>query len=119
MPAKPRVFTFPFAKVYPCYVEKAAKKNRSQAEVDTIIQWLTGYNRRQLQARLKGAADIETFFREAPRPNPLRTAITGTVCGVRVETIADPIMREIRYLDKLIDELARGKPLEKILRTEA
>jgi len=107
----------PFAKVYPYYVAKAERKGRIKAEVDTIICWLTGYRRQQLEKQLKQQTDVETFFREAPKPNPARTLIKGVVCGVRVEEVREPTMREVRYLDKLIDELAKGKPMEKILRT--
>jgi len=104
------------AGVYPHYVAKAEKKGRTRAEVDEIIRWLTGYSQDELEARLEAGADFETFFAEAPRLNPARTAITGTICGVRIEEIEDPLMREVRYLDKLIDELAKGRPMEKILR---
>jgi len=114
--AKHRIFTTPFAGVYPHYLAKAEKKGRTKEEVDTIIRWLTGYTQRQFGATLKKETDFETFFAEAPRMNPLRTLITGTVCGVRVEEVEDPTMREIRRLDKLIDELAKGKTMEKILR---
>lgn len=116
MTTKHRIFTTPFAKVYPYYVAKAEKKKRKQAEVDEIICWLTGYTPKQFEARLKKQTDFETFFRQAPKLNPARKLITGTICGVRVEEIEDPLMREIRYLDKLVDELAKGKPMGKILR---
>jgi hypothetical protein len=102
--------------VYPHYVAKAEKKRRTKAEVDEIIAWLTGYGREALDAELAAGTDFETFFARAPRMNPARRAITGVVCGVRVETVEEPVMREIRYLDKLVDELARGKRMEKILR---
>lgn len=115
--AKHRIYTMSFADVYPLYVTKAEKKGRTKAEVDTIICWLTGYPQAALEAQLDKRTDFETFFAEAPHPNPLRSLIKGVVCGVRVEDIEEPTMREIRYLDKLIDELARGKALEKILRT--
>ncbi len=105
-----------FASVYPHYVAKAEKKNRTKAEVDEIIRWLTGYSRDELEAQLKKETDFETFFEEAPGLNPARKLIKGVVCGVRVEDIEEPTMQEIRYLDKLIDELARGKAMEKILR---
>jgi len=111
-----RIFRTSFASVYPLYVAKAEKKGRRRGEVDEIICWLTGYSTQQLQAQLHAGADFQTFFAEAPRMNPARSAITGTVCGVRVEEIDDPLMREIRYLDKLIDELARGKAMERIFR---
>lgn len=114
--AKPRIYTMSFAKVYPHYVAKAEKKGRTKEEVDEIIRWLTGYTQDQLEAHLENETDLETFFQEAPEPNPARQLITGVICGVRVEEIEEPIMREIRYLDKLIDELARGKAMEKILR---
>jgi hypothetical protein len=116
MPTKHRIYTTPFANVYPLYVAKAEKKGRTQAEVDAIICWLTGYKPRELARQLKQQKDFETFFGEAPKLNPARKLITGVVCGVRVEDIADPLMREIRYLDKLVDELANGKALEKVLR---
>ena len=102
--------------MYPHYVAKAEKKRRTKAEVDEIIAWLTGYGREALDAELAAGTDFETFFARAPRMNPARRAITGVVCGVRVETVEEPVMREIRYLDKLVDELARGKRMEKILR---
>lgn len=105
-----------FASVYPLYVAKAERKGRSQAEVDEIIYWLTGYNQEGLQSQLKKQVDFETFFAEAPQLNPRRTLIKGAICGVRVEEITEPTMQEIRYLDLLIDELARGKTLETILR---
>ena len=117
MPSKHRVFTISVAKVYPYYIEKAEKKGRTKSEVDSIICWLTGYSQRQLEGHLKKQTDFETFFKEAPKPNPLRSTIKGVICGIRVEEIQDPLMREIRYLDKLIDELAKGKSMEKILRT--
>jgi hypothetical protein len=106
-----------FAKVYPLYVGKAEKKGRKKSEVDAVICWLTGYNQRELEAQMKKEKDIETFFNEAPKLNPSRTLIKGVVCGVRVEDIQDPMMREVRYLDKLVDELAKGKAMDKILRT--
>ncbi|MBS0633320.1 MAG: DUF2200 domain-containing protein [Verrucomicrobia bacterium] len=111
-----KIFTTPVAKVYPYYLAKAEKKGRTKAEVDAIICWLTGYTPKQLEAQLKQETDFETFFAKAPKPNPARTAITGVICGVRIEEITEPTMREIRYLDKLIDELAKGRPMEKILR---
>ncbi len=107
-----------FASVYPFYVAKARKKGRTKTEVDDIIQWLTGYTPKKLKAQLKKKTDIEHFIAGAPRLNPLRKLVKGIVCGVRVEDIKDPTMREIRYLDKLIDELAKGRAMEKILRTE-
>jgi hypothetical protein len=117
MNTKHRVFNISFASVYPHYIAKAKKKGRTKSEVDAVICWLTGYNQRQLAGQLKKQTDFETFFKEAPELNPSRALIKGVVCGVRVEDIQEPTMREIRYLDKLIDELAKGKPLEKILRT--
>jgi hypothetical protein len=117
MPEKHRIFAVAVAKVYPYYIAKAEKKGRTKSEVDEIIRWLTGYNQRQLEAHLKKQTDFETFFTTAPKPNPLRSSIKGVICGVRVEEIQDPLMRELRYLDKLIDELAKGKSMKKILRT--
>lgn len=113
---KPRIYTISFARVYPLYIAKADKKSRTKAEVDEVIRWLTGYSQNELEAQLEKQVDIETFIAEAPRLNPSRALIKGVVCGVRVEDIEEPIMREIRYLDKLIDELAKGKAMEKILR---
>ena len=115
--AKPRVFSMSMAKVYPLYVDKAERKGRTKDEVDEIIRWLTGYSQDELQASLDRDVDVETFFDEAPQPNPSRDLIKGVVCGVRVEEIEDPMMREVRYLDKMIEELARGKSMEKILRS--
>ncbi len=114
---KHRLYATSFASVYPYYVAKAEKKGRTKTELDEIIRWLTGYSQQELEAHLKKQTDFETFYTEA-RLNPLRSLITGVVCGVRVEDIEDPLMREIRYLDKLIDELAKGKPMENILRKE-
>jgi hypothetical protein len=113
---KHRIFSTPFAEVYPMYVQKAERKGRTQQEVDQIICWLTGYDQAGLRRQIERQTDFETFFAEAPAMNPHRVRIKGVVCGVRVEEIADPLMREIRYLDKLIDELARGRPMDKILR---
>ena len=110
-----RIYATAFSSVYPLYVTKAERKGRTRAEVDEIILWLTGYSPEQLQAHLDNASSFETFFGQAPM-NPARAQITGVVCGVRVEEVAEPLMREIRYLDKLIDELARGKSMAKILR---
>lgn len=115
---KHRIYTMSFASVYPIYIAKAEKKGRTKAEVDTTICWLTGYKQRQLESQIKKQKDFETFFAEAPAMNPLRSLIKGVVCGVRVEDIKDPLMREIRYLDKLVDELARGRAMEKVLRTK-
>jgi len=116
MEKKHRVYTIAVASVYPHYVTKAEKKGRTRAEVDRIISWLTGYDRKQLETELEKRTDFETFFANAPKLNPARALIKGVVCGVRVEEIEEPLMRELRYLDKLIDELAKGKPMEKILR---
>jgi hypothetical protein len=114
---KHRIFTMSFARVYPLCVAKAEKKGRKKEEVDAVICWLTGYSQRALDGLLKKEKDLETFFKEAPRLNPSRALIKGVVCGIRVEDIQDPLMREIRYLDKLVDELAKGKAMDKILRT--
>ena len=111
-----RVFKMPFAKVYPMYIQKAEKKGRTKQEVDEIIFWLTGYDEASLQKQLERNADFETFFGEAPQINPNVSRITGVVCGIRVEAIEDKLMQQIRYLDKLVDELAKGKAMEKILR---
>lgn len=113
---KHRIYLMSFTSVYPLYVAKAEKKGRTKAEVDEIIRWLTGYNQHELESQLEKQTDFETFIAEAPRLNPSRSLIKGVVCGVRVENIEEPTMREIRYLDKLIDELAKGKAMEKILR---
>lgn len=113
---KHRIYTTSFASVYPHYVAKAEKKGRTKVEVDQIICWLTGYTQKALDAQITMKADFETFFEKAPKLNANRSAIKGVVCGVRVKDIKEPTMREIRYLDKLIDELARGKAMEKILR---
>lgn len=111
-----RIYGMRVASVYPLYIAKAERKGRTKAEVDEIIRWLTGYTAKGLEAQLKKEASFEAFFAKAPKPNPARKLITGTVCGVRVQDIKEPTMREIRYLDKLIDELAKGRPMEKILR---
>jgi len=113
---KHRIYTMSFAKVYPHYIAKAEKKGRTKAEVDEIICWLTGYSQNELEALLEKQTDFETFFTEAPQLNRSRVLIKGVICGVRVENIEEPIMKEIRYLDKLIDELSKGKTMEKILR---
>lgn len=113
---KHRIYTTSFASVYPHYVAKAEKKGRTKAEVDQIICWLTGYTQKALDAQIKKKTDFETFFEKAPQMNPDRLQVKGVVCGVRVEDIQEPTMREIRYLDKLIDELAKGKAMGKILR---
>lgn len=111
-----RIFKMAFASVYPHYIQKAEKKGRSKEEVDQIIRWLTGYDEKALQAQLDNRTDFETFFDYAPRINPNVTKITGVICGYRVEEIKDPLMQKIRYLDKLVDDLAKGKAMEKILR---
>ncbi|TAK13449.1 MAG: DUF2200 domain-containing protein [Anaerolineae bacterium] len=113
-----RVYRYSFASVYPHYVAKAEKKGRTKAEVDEIIRWLTGYSQKELGAILKKETDLETFYTEAPKMNPARALIKGVICGMRVEEIKEPTMQDIRYLDKLIDELAKGKAMEKILRKE-
>lgn len=113
---KHRIYSMSFANVYPLYVNKAVKKGRTKKEVDEIIQWLTGYSQKELEVQLESETDFETFFTKAPHLNPSRALIKGVVCGVRVEDIEEPTMQEIRYLDKLIDELAKGKAIEKILR---
>lgn len=118
MTTRHRIFTTSFASVYPHYVAKAERKGRTKEEVDTIIRWLTGYSQEELEHQLKNHIDFETFFKEAPRPNPARHLVKGVVCGIRVEEIQDPMMREIRYLDKLIDELAKGKAMDRILRVD-
>jgi hypothetical protein len=111
-----RIFATAFAKVYPLYVQKAERKNRTKEEVHRIICWLTGYDRAGLQQQIERGNDFERFFAQAPAMHPNSSLITGVVCGVRVEEIEDPLMRKIRYLDKLVDELAKGKKMEKILR---
>ena len=113
---KPRIFTMPFSKIYPLYIQKAQKKGRTKQEVDEIIFWLTGYDEQSLQQQLMNETDVETFFIEAPQINPNTVLIKGVICGYRVEEIEDDIMRQIRFLDKLIDELAKGKAMQKILR---
>ena len=112
-----RIYTTSFASVYPHYVTKAERKGRTRAEVDEVICWLTGYDINELHSLIESETDFENFFANAPRMNPARRSITGVVCGIRVETIEEPLMQEIRYLDKLIDELAKGKGMAKILRT--
>lgn len=116
MDKKPRIYTIPFASVYPLYVQKAEKKGRTKAEVDAIIQWLTGYSDSQVHQQMQKDVTIETFYTEAPKLHPNRKQITGVICGMRVEDIQDATTQEARYLDKLIDELARGKAIDKILR---
>jgi len=116
--SKHRIYSMSVASVYPHYIAKAERKGRTKSEVDQIIRWLTGYSQEELEEHLEKQTDFETFFAEAPQLNPARALIKGVVCGVRVEDIEEPTMREIRYLDKLVDELARGKAMEKILRKE-
>jgi hypothetical protein len=116
MMKKHRIYTTSLASVYPLYVNKAEKKGRTKAEVDEIVRWLTGYSQKQLETQLEKRTDFETFFAQAPHLNPSRTLIKGVICGIRVEDIKEPTMQEIRYLDKLVDELAKGKAMEKILR---
>ena len=111
-----RIYTMNFAGVYPLYIAKAERKGRTKEEVDEVIRWLTGYSQKELETQIEKQIDFETFFAKAPKLNPKRKLITGVVCGVRIEDIKDPLMREIRYLDKLIDELAKGKTMEKTLR---
>lgn len=117
--AKPPIFAMPFARVYPLYVQKVLRKNRTQEEVDQVICWLTGYDRAGLQRQIDGGIDVEGFFAQAPAMHPNRSLIQGVICGVRVETIDDPLMRAIRQLDKLVDELAKGKEMHRILRQDA
>lgn len=113
---KPRIYAMSFARVYPLYIMKAEKKGRTKEEVDKIVRWLTGYSQKEIEAHVEQETDFETFYAEAPHLNPARSLIKGVICGVRVEEIKEPTMQEIRYLDLLIDELARGKAMEKILR---
>lgn len=114
---KHRIFTIAFSKVYPLYLQKAERKNRTKAEVDQVIRWLTGYSQAGLEKQIQQQSDLETFFAQAPAFHPNASLIKGVVCGVRVEEVEDPLMQKIRYLDKLIDELAKGKAMEKILRS--
>ncbi|MBC1544252.1 DUF2200 domain-containing protein [Listeria marthii] len=113
---KPRIYTMSFASVYPLYIQKVEKKDRTKEEVDEIIFWLTGYDQASLQQAIDQEIDFETFFNQAPKMNPNASLITGVICGYRVEEIEDKLMQQIRYLDKLVDELAKGKKMEKILR---
>ena len=115
--SKHRIYTMSFASVYPHYIAKAEKKGRTIEELNQIICWLTGYTQKALEQQIQNETDFETFFNDAPKMNPSRSLITGMVCGVRVEDVKETIMREIRYLDKLVDELAKGKAMEKILRS--
>ncbi|HSW80033.1 MAG TPA: DUF2200 domain-containing protein [Candidatus Saccharimonadales bacterium] len=116
MDKKPRIYSISFASVYPLYITKAEKIGRTKSEVDEIIRWLTGYSQPELEAQIKNQSDLETFYADAPKMYPSRSLITGVICGVRVEEIKEPTMQKIRFLDKLIDELAKGKAMEKILR---
>ncbi len=111
-----RVYAMTFASVYPLYIAKVERKGRTKEEVDEVIHWLTGYTQKGLETQLKKRTTFEAFFAKAPKMNPLRSLITGVICGVRIEEIKDPVMREIRYLDKLVDEVAKGRTMEKILR---
>jgi len=111
-----RVYKMKFSKVYPLYIQKVERKGRTKEEVDTVIKWLTGYDEQGLQSQIDKEVDIETFFAEAPQMNPNASKITGVVCGIRVEEIEDPLMQKVRWLDKLVDELAKGKAMEKVLR---
>lgn len=115
---KHRIYTMSVASVYPLYIAKAEKKGRTKKEVDDVIRWLTGYSQKKLEAQLEKKIDFETFFGQAPQMNPARALIKGLICGIRVEDIEEPLMQEIRYLDKLVDELAKGKAMEKILRKD-
>jgi hypothetical protein len=115
--ASQRIYLMPFAKIYPLYVQKAARKNRSQEEVNQIICWLTGYDEAGLQQQIQAEVDLATFFGQAPAIHPASALVTGTICGVKIQELDDPLMKLIRILDKLIDELARGKSMEKILRS--
>lgn len=112
-----RVFRYTFASIYPMYIQKVEKKSRTKEELDTVLFWLTGYNKKTLQQQIDRKTDLETFFAEAPQLNPNASKITGVICGYRVEEIEDKLMQKIRYMDKLVDELAKGKKMEKILRT--
>ena len=111
-----KVFSMSFAKIYPLYIQKAEKKKRTKEEVDEVISWLTGYSKEEIKDQIEKGVDLQTFFEEAPGINPNAALIKGVICGVRVEEISDPVMQKIRYLDKLVDELAKGKAMEKILR---
>ncbi len=111
-----RVYAMSFASLYPMYIAKAEKKGRTKAEVDQVIRWLTGYTQKGIESQIAKKTSLQAFFEKAPRPNPARKQITGVICGYRVEEIEEPLMQDIRYLDKLIDELAKGRPMEKVLR---
>jgi hypothetical protein len=113
---KHRIYSMSFARIYPLYITKVERKGRTKTEVDAIIRWMTGYTQKGLESELKKETNLETFLMDAPKLNPARKLITGVICGIRIEDIKDPVMREIRYMDKLIDELAKGRAMEKILR---
>lgn len=115
---KDRIYGMTFASVYPYYIAKASKKGRTKKEVDEVIRWLTGYTPKGLETQIKKKTSFEIFFAKAPNMNPLRKMIVGSICGVKIQEIKDPLMKEIRYLDKLVDELAKGRPMEKVLRKE-
>lgn len=115
--AKHRIYSIPFASIYPLYIQKASKKGQTKEQVDRIIHWLTGYDQNELEVEINNKTSLKDFYTKAPQLNPNRKLITGVICGMRVEDIEDPIMQEIRYMDKLIDELARGKSMDKILRS--
>lgn len=115
---KHRIYGMMFARIYPMYIAKAERKGETKTKVDEVIRWLTGYTQKGLEGQIKKETDLETFFANAPKLNPLRKLITGVICGVRIEDIEDPLMREIRYMDKLVDEVANGRAMEKILRKE-
>lgn len=116
MKTNPRIYKLTFASVYPLYITKVEKKGRTKKELDQVIAWLTGYDAKGLKEQIKAKTTFEAFFAQAPKMNPLRPLITGVICGVRIENIKEPLMRELRYLDKLVDELAKGRAMEKILR---
>ena len=116
---KHRIYTMSFAGVYPHYVQKVESKGLTRGELDEVIRWLTGYTRKALAKQIEKKTNLEVFFAQAPKLNPNASKITGVICGVRIEEIEDPLMKKVRYLDKLVDELAKGRPMEKILRTEA
>ncbi len=116
MAATHRIYAMPFAGVYPAYLKKIERKGRTKSELDAVICWLTGYKAPALEKQLQKKVDVQTFFAEAPAMNPMRSKVTGVVCGVRVESVEEPLMRTIRQLDKLVDELAKGRPLDKVLR---
>jgi hypothetical protein len=118
MKTNTKIYTMAFGRVYPLYITKVERKGRTKEEVDEVIHWLTGYTKKGLESVVKKGTDFETFFKEAPKMNPSRKLITGMICGVRIEDIKEETMREIRYMDKLVDELAKGRPMEKILRQE-